>query len=113
MFGHKIVASTNNIPASYDETDGSLAFTAPSGGHLEIINTCNSVLVVTKTSRPATTPDSDITTNRVQNYIPAAPTHGSAGWIKDGLMITLGDKIYIRSDTGAPVTTGSVYFNIY
>lgn len=110
MYRAKVVASTNNIPTTFDTSAGSLIFTAPSAGLLEIINTTNSVLIVAQTSHPTTVPSNS--DSKGQNYIPAAPTSGSAGWVKDGFIVTLGDKIYLRSDSGSAVTTGSVYFNL-
>lgn len=111
-YSHKVVASVNNIPTSYDETAGSLMFTGASTSVLEIINTTNSVLAIAVVSAPQT-PVSSITSNRSQFYIPAAPTSGSAGWVKDNFKITLNDRVYLRSDSGSAVTTGSVYFNTF
>lgn len=115
MFAAKIVASTNNIPIAYDTTAGSLFFTAPSAGKIEIFHSCNAVLAIAIAGRDAgvTPPNSTITTNRRQLYIPPAPTGGYAGWVKDGLPVNQGDKVYIRSDSGSPVTVGTCYLNLW
>jgi hypothetical protein len=115
MYAAKIVASTNNIPTTYDATAGSLVMTAPSAGHLEVINTTTAVLAITIQSKnsPAAIPASSLATNPQQAYVPAAPSGSAAGWVKDGVIIQQGDKIYLRSDSGSSVSSGTVYFNVY
>lgn len=115
MYASKIVASDNNIPTTYGTGAGSLLVSSlPSSRQIEIINTCESVLVVS-VGPPSDdqVPNSVITTNRKQLYIPAAPTGSSAGWVKDFFSIRLGDRIYVRSDTGSAVTSGTVYINLW
>lgn len=45
-------------------------------------------------------------------YVPAAPSGGQAGWVKDKLPIRQGDRVYIKSD-GSAISSGTVYFNLW
>lgn len=108
MYSGKIVASSNNIPTTFGTGAGSLILTAPSAGNVEIINRTLSVLAVAITGDhnvPASTP--------YVNYIPPAPEGGSAGWVHDRFKVKIGDRIFIRSDTGSTVTSGTVYCNLW
>lgn len=114
MFAHKIDSSASAIPASYDETAGSLMFTAPSAGKLMVINSCTDDLAMTIVGKDNTaTPVSTITSNRNQAYIPGAATGTKAGWVLDGIPIIQGQRVYLRSDTGGAVSSGIVRFLLW
>ena len=113
MYGAIIDASSNNIPTTFDETAGSLiASSLPAGVRIAFVNTTESVLAFSVADYSAA-PSSVIGTNRNQGYIPAAPTGGTASIVLDGIVVSNGGRIYVRSDTGSAVTAGELRVMIW
>lgn len=115
MYAHELNSGVSTIPTSYDETAGSLMFAAASTGQFEVINRTTSVLVMTFVGSDNTqTPNSSITANRHQAFIPPAPTGSSAGWVKDFYKVKQGDRIYLRAHSSSGATSsGWVFFNTW
>ena len=107
-----IDASSTNIPASFDNTAGSLVIDgSPSSGQLAVLSTATEFIAYTVGDfhqRPVST----ITDNRNQGVIPRAPTDATSAYINDEFKITRGNKLYIRSLSGSAITSGLVYITL-
>ncbi len=115
MYAHELNSAVNTIPTSYDETAGSLMFTAASTGQFEVLNRTQSVLVMTFVSSTDTqTPVSSVTSNRHQCFIPPAPSGSSAGFVHDFFKVKQGDRVYLRAHSSSGATSsGWVFFTTW
>lgn len=101
----KIVSSTNNVPTSYSTGAGSLALSGISGPQqtLTLVSEiAGRIAVCVSQNTGATAP-----TTQVDLYIPPAPTGGFSSVTID--LPNVSAAIYLKSDTGSALTSGSVY----
>ena len=97
-----IDASSDSVPIAYDETAGSLAFSDLEGKtHIEIHNQTSSDLAVSLLA------GEDGSAEAVDEmYVPAGTSNA-----KDNTVIST--RVYIRSDSGAPIATGKVRLEVW
>lgn len=107
--GAVLDAAVNNIPTTYSAAAGSKVISStPSGGLLGFINTTTEVLAYTVGSfLGGKVPDSTLPGQ--SGFIPAAPSGGSGVSVIDGIKLTSGDSVYIRSTSGSLISSGKVY----
>lgn len=100
----KVDASVNNIPTSFGTGAGSLVLTdIKNVKHMRVSNSTTGRLAIHY--RGKTTPSSALL------YVSAAPASGEVIEFFDD--IEIGPSVYIRSDTGAAITTGTVTVSVW
>ena len=100
----KIVASSNNIPTAYSTGAGSMIVSGLSGAsELTITSSCEAPIVGNYSHPSDTTAPTDAD---IEFHLPAAPTGQSVGRVITDAAI--GAAIFLRSDSGAAITAGTV-----
>lgn len=102
-------AATTNIPTSYGSGSDSKILTALGElgfNHIKIVNETASRIAICLTNTDAAVPSSSNSANTSQNYTSSTSTE-----FLDDLHIY--DVIYLRSDSGAAITSGIVAIEVW
>lgn len=102
----KITASSSNIPTAFSTASTSLVVTGIARADvLTIVSTCTDRLAINYTAGSETSAPTN-----VDLYIPAAAASGFAGYVLDNCQLS--STIYIKSDTGAAISSGVVTISV-
>lgn len=102
----KIDASSSNIPSAFSTAATSLVVTGISRADVLIIqSTCTDRLAINYTAGSVSSAPS-----AVDLYIAAAPASGFCGMAFDNCQLS--STIYIKSDTGAAISSGVVTISV-
>lgn len=105
-FSRQINAATNTIPTSYSTAAGSLVFVVPpSSKHIKLINETTCSLAVNAFYQ------NSVPSNTDSHNMYSGSTTVMKGFISDDIYV--GGTMYLRSNCGSPITTGTVTIEVW
>lgn len=106
----KVAAGSTNIPSSFDNTNtASMCLTGiVAASHIEVWNNTPSTVAINYTSGVASGSPGGQAPTGVDFYAP--PCSGEPVRVYD---TSISRSVFIRSDSGAVISTGTVYINVW